>query len=214
MSRHRTARAAGLAAAAILLGGAAAVTAAPALATSSDWTTLTASGSGEQEVPAGSGEAGATTVGSFQLNRDGDLTYTVTVSGNSEEITAGHIHRGAAGVNGDVVVELDPAAINAGETATTTVDPEVAGRILDNPGNYYLNLHSPSFAPPTGVARGQLAAAAEAPEMIQTGTGGQAAERSAGPAELAVLALAVAGAFAVVVRAALALHRRHAHAES
>jgi hypothetical protein len=207
MSRQHTARIAGLAAA-VVLGGAAALTATPASATSSDWTTLTASGSGEEEVPAGSGEAGATVVGSFQLNTAGDLTYTVTVDGNSEEITAGHIHLGAAGVNGDVVVELDPAAINAGDTATTTIDPAVAGRILDNPENYYLNVHSASFAPPAGVARGQLVASAEAPEMIQTGTGGQAAERDAGPAGLAVLVLALAGASVVVVRATLAMRRR------
>jgi hypothetical protein len=142
----------------------------------SDWVTLSASGSGEEEVPDGSGEDGAKVTGSFQINTDGELNYTITVTGNSETITAGHIHKGAKGENGDVVVELDNDAINDGESATVEIDQALAERIIDNPENWYLNVHSDSFQPPSGVARGQLTGKPDAPDVINTGTGGQAAD--------------------------------------
>jgi len=142
----------------------------------SDWVTLSVSGSGEEEVPAGSGEDGARVTGSFQLNTDGELNYTITVTGNSETITAGHIHRGAKGENGDVVVELDADAINDGDSATVEIAPDLAERIINNPGNWYLNIHSESFEPPSGVARGQLTGDPDTPRVINTGTGGQAAQ--------------------------------------
>jgi hypothetical protein len=133
-----------------------------------DWVTLSVSGSGEQEVPAGSGEDGARVTGSFQLNTDGELNYTITVSGNSEPITAGHIHRGAEGENGDVVVELDADAINDGDSATVEIEPDLAARIINNPANWYLNIHSESFEPPSGVARGQLTGDPKTPRVINT----------------------------------------------
>lgn len=135
-------------------------------------TTLSATGTGAKEIPSGSGEAGAAVTGSFQLTTAGALTYTVTVRGNAEPVTMGHLHRGAAGANGDVVVPLDAAAINAGGTATTTINPALAAEIVANPAGFYLNIHSASHAPPTGNARGQLSATSATPGSINTGTGG------------------------------------------
>lgn len=148
-----------------------------------EWFTFSVTGSGEQEVPAGSGEEGASLVASISLTADGDMTYTVTVTGNSEEITSAHIHRGAKGENGDVVVELDPAAVNDGTAAQVKIEPDLAQRIIDNPGNWYVNAHSDSFQPPSGVARGQLVGEddAEKPDVINTGTGGQLADGRTGP---------------------------------
>lgn len=171
------------------------------------WVTLSASGSGDDEVPSGSGEKGTKITGSFQLKATGELNYTVTVTGNSETITAGHIHKGAAGANGDVVIPLDEAAINDGTSATTQVDPAVAERIIANPQNYYLNAHSPSWEPPTGVARGQLTGDAEQPNKIDTGNGGQAA--AADDAASTGVALAGAGVLlAGAVGGAVAVRRR------
>jgi CHRD domain len=142
----------------------------------SEWVTLSASGSGEEEVPAGSGEDGAKVTGSFQISAEGEFNYTVSVTGNSEEITAGHIHRGAKGENGDVVIELDADAINDGKSGTVEIEQDLAKRIIDNPGNWYVNVHSESFEPPSGVARGQLTGDPDKPDVINTGTGGQAAD--------------------------------------
>jgi hypothetical protein len=168
-----------------------------------DWVTLSASGSGDEEVPAGSGDDGATLTGSFQLSSEGELNYTVTVSGNSETITAAHIHRGAAGENGDVVVELDADAINDGESATVQIEKDLAERIINNPENWYINTHSKSFEPPSGVARGQLTADADEPNVINTGTGGQAADDgwAAGAVTvLGALVLVASGGTLIVAR--------------
>lgn len=64
--------------------------------------------SGSEEVPPadtrGQGQA------IFQLSKDGtELTYKL-IAANIENITQAHIHCGAAGVNGPVVVFLYPAA--------------------------------------------------------------------------------------------------------
>ncbi len=72
--------------------------------------------------------------------------------------TLGHVHRGAAGENGDVAVELFPSEVPSSVFAVSgTVhqqDPEVIDRINAEPGNYYLNLHTGEF--PDGAVRGQL----------------------------------------------------------
>jgi hypothetical protein len=170
-----------------------------------EWVTLSASGSGEEEVPAGSGEDGAKVTGSFQISAEGEFNYTVSVTGNSEEITAGHIHRGAEGENGDVVIELDADAINDGTSASVEIDQALAERIINNPGNWYVNVHSESFEPPSGVARGQLTGDPDEPDVINTGTGGQAADNwSTG------WTVAVSGALALLSGGALFMARRRA----
>jgi len=170
--------------------------------TSSDAVTLSASGTGANEVPAGSGEAGASVTGSFQLTPAGAMTYTIKITGNAEPVTAGHIHRGAAGVNGDVVVPFDAVPINGGTSATVQVDPAIAAEIIANPAGFYLNTHSASFAPPSGNARAQLATSSGAPGSIDTGTGGQAAQDSDAAAWVGAggAVLLAVGAVAVVRR--------------
>ena len=107
--------------------------------------------------PNGSGEA-------YVFGIDGDaktLCYVLTVEGLSGA-TAAHIHEGAAGTNGPVVVNLAaPADGNAadclteGETGKFVGDQTVA-EILANPAGYYVNVHNPEF--PGGAIRGQLEA--------------------------------------------------------
>jgi len=196
-----------VAATGLLTGGALLCAGAPALASASQAVSLSATGSGADEVPPGSGQEGASVTGSFQLTPAGALTYTVKVSGNTEPVGAGHIHRGAEGQNGDVVVPLDTAAITAGTSATTQVDPALAAEIIANPGGFYLNTHSASFAPPTGVARAQLVGgSAAAPGSIETGSGGQAAEQGGAAGVAAGAALLTAGTAGAV----LAVRRRRA----
>jgi len=77
-------------------------------------------------------------------------------------INAAHIHPGAAGVNGGVLVSTGLAAgtvvlANGSGTFTSpavTVLPEVAQQIIKTPDAYYFNVHS--AINPGGVARGQL----------------------------------------------------------
>jgi hypothetical protein len=64
-----------------------------------------------------------------------------------------HIHRGAAGVAGPVVVPLDPPA-GGKSTGCPTVAKEVADEIMANPSNFYVNVHTAEH--PAGAIRGQL----------------------------------------------------------
>ncbi len=160
----------------------------PALA---DQVRVTGSGSGAEEAP-DPGEDGATIEADMTIDTEsGAITYTVTLAGNSEDAAAAHIHRAPAGEAGDVVVPLDPAAINAGEEATATAEPDLAAEIAASPGEFYVNVHSESF--PGGFARAQLEAAS--PTSVPTGDGSSASNL---PTVIGVgLVLAGAGAVAV-----------------
>jgi hypothetical protein len=69
--------------------------------------------------------------------------------------SAGHIHRGATGVNGPIIVEFEKTAANAQSFATANLATitDADALLLLNKG-LYLNAHSPGF--PTGETRGQL----------------------------------------------------------
>jgi hypothetical protein len=77
-------------------------------------------------------------------------------------INAAHIHPGAAGVNGGVLVSTGLAGgqvvlANGSGTFTSpavSVLPAVAQQIINTPEAYYFNVHS--TINPGGVARGQL----------------------------------------------------------
>lgn len=64
---------------------------------------------------------------------------------------ASHIHVGAAGVAGAVVVPLGASFARSG--CTTTTKP-VIDAIIANPKGYYVNVHNASY--PNGAIRGQL----------------------------------------------------------
>jgi hypothetical protein len=91
-------------------------------------------------------------------------TFAVNLTGfpANTPINAAHIHPGAAGVNGGVLVSTGLAAgqfvlANGSGTYTSpavTVLPEVARQIINTPEAYYFNVHS--TLNPGGVARGQL----------------------------------------------------------
>jgi PKD repeat protein len=70
--------------------------------------------------------------------------------------TAAHIHTGAAGVNGNVLVGLSPTFTNGQATGTVPVDAVTLAAIQANPDLYYVNIHNGDF--PGGAIRGQLAA--------------------------------------------------------
>lgn len=80
-------------------------------------------------------------------------------------VTGAHIHTGGAGVNGGIVVNTgltaaEPLVLSDGSATLNvigiSVTPAVAQGIVDNPGAWYFNVHSPLN--PGGLARGQLEA--------------------------------------------------------
>ena len=98
---------------------------------------------------------------------DGSGTATITVNPGQEEVcwtieaegiqlpaTGAHIHEGAVGEAGDVVVPLTPPDERGFSSGCAEVSREVALDILKNPENYYINVHTTDF--PNGAIRGQL----------------------------------------------------------
>ena len=91
-------------------------------------------------------------------------TFVVDLTGfpANTPINIAHIHPGASGVNGPVLVNTGLAAgqlvLTNGSGSFTrgpvTVTPEVAQQIINTPEAYYFNVHS--TINPGGVARGQL----------------------------------------------------------
>jgi hypothetical protein len=68
-----------------------------------------------------------------------------------------HIHTGAAGVAGPVLVPLDVDGFEGTSTGCATAQDAAALQgIIDNPAGFYVNLHTSDFQ--AGAIRGQLAA--------------------------------------------------------
>lgn len=176
-------------AAPVLLAGGLFLSAGPALAATSS-SSATLSGSAEVGKP---GDAKAT--GSASVTADpasGQVCATVT--GDIKGAVAMHIHKGAAGANGPVVVPLDAKKINAGKACVTAKG--VAAQLAADPSGFYVNIHTPTH--PDGAIRGQLAAAASAPVSatptgVAAGSGGQAGTGSGSDLMLILVVAAGAG---------------------
>ncbi len=91
---------------------------------------------------------------------DGSGTAVVTVNAGTrtvcwwievtgvDAIVAAHIHTGAAGVPGGVLVPLSPTS------GCTTVTRDIALDLIRDPASYYVNVHNATY--PGGALRGQL----------------------------------------------------------
>jgi hypothetical protein len=111
---------------------------------------------GSQEVPprAVPGFGNATVM--FDATRE-NVAVTITVSDLGAPINNFHIHEAPAGSNGPVVIDLiglGGTFSNGTMTGTFPVAPAVAQRMLQNPRNFYVNVHTTQFPP--GAVRGQL----------------------------------------------------------
>jgi hypothetical protein len=149
----------------------------PSPSPSTSATRFTAVLSPANEVPAiiGAEAAGSGTATiTLNLTKDvyGSVTaatadFSVTVIGFPEgtALTAAHIHSGAAGTNGNVLINtgLTPGEAvfaTGGGTFTKSgisITVDQANAIMANPSGFYFNIHTTDN--PNGVARGQLAPA-------------------------------------------------------
>lgn len=76
------------------------------------------------------------------------IDWQFSVANLTLPLTGAHIHQGAAGTNGPVVVNF-----NAQLSGIGLVDPDLVN-VLANPKGFYVNLHNADF--PGGAIRGQL----------------------------------------------------------
>jgi hypothetical protein len=104
---------------------------------------------GAQEVPPVM--TSATGVGSIMVGPDGSLSGTITTTG--VEATMAHIHEGAMGQNGPVIVPFTKTSDNVWSAPAGAKLSDAQLQSLKS-GNLYLNVHSATNKP--GEIRAQL----------------------------------------------------------
>ena len=117
-------------------------------------TRLSASLTGAAEVPTPGDPDGT---GTATVNLDvtkGEVCYEVSAQ-KIDRPTGMHIHEGAAGKSGEVVVPLTtPTASDTTTRGCANADRALMARMVATPGNFYVNVHSATY--PQGAVRGQL----------------------------------------------------------
>jgi hypothetical protein len=113
---------------------------------------------GSEEAP-GPGDPNATGFATLRLNQGtGTVCSDISWANVDGEVFAAHIHVGAAGSAGPVVVTLFTGSFSGTDSfsgCTEGVDRELIKAIRKNPTAYYVNVHSrPDFL--GGAIRGQL----------------------------------------------------------
>jgi hypothetical protein len=115
---------------------------------------LTATLIGAAEVP-GPGDPDA--VGSAAVTLDpttGLECYALHVVNIATPATAAHIHDGAVGIAGPIVIPLTAPTGGDASGCAQGVEPSLIRRLMDTPAAFYVNVHNPDY--PEGAARGQL----------------------------------------------------------
>ena len=110
---------------------------------------------GAAEVPAGDLDGSGTATISVNPGRE-EVCWEIVAMGIELPATAAHIHVGPPGTAppNNVVVTLSAPDASGFSSGCTTVDGDLALDILQNPEDYYINVHNDPF--PSGAIRGQL----------------------------------------------------------
>ncbi len=127
---------------------------------------------GRDEVPPNDSKARGNAT--FALSPDGTELHFRLIAANINNVIASHIHIGAPGVDGPIVVPLfGPAAPGGGRfsgvLATGTItEKDLKGELSGHPlsdliremqaGNAYVNIHTNDGVPPPGTGPGDLPA--------------------------------------------------------
>jgi hypothetical protein len=82
------------------------------------------------------------------------ICFVIIVEDIKLPATAAHIHRGAAGINGPIVVDLRPPNAAGLSTGCTHVPRKLIVSIMQHSVNYYVNVYNKPY--PEGAVRGQL----------------------------------------------------------
>ena len=105
---------------------------------------------GNQSPPTESDGSGTALV---TLNQGrGEVCWDISVSDLTSPVILAHIHSGAAGTNGPVVVDFNEP-VN-GLNGCVHADEALIKTIRQDPADYYVNVHTTTF--PGGEVRGQL----------------------------------------------------------
>jgi CHRD domain-containing protein len=103
----------------------------------------------------GTSEPNATGTAVIRILKDtSTVCYRLHAANVTLPTVAAHIHRGAAGTNGPVVVPFTAPAADGNSSGCTASTPAIVDDILANPAGYYVNVHTTEH--PAGAIRSQL----------------------------------------------------------
>jgi hypothetical protein len=103
----------------------------------------------------GTSEPNATGTAVLRIRSDiNQVCYRLHAANVTLPTIAAHIHKGAAGVNGPVVVPFSAPAANGESSGCTASTAAIVGDILANRSGYYVNVHTKEH--PAGAIRSQL----------------------------------------------------------
>lgn len=103
----------------------------------------------------GTSEPNATGTTVIRIRKDaGMVCYRLHAANVTLPTVAAHIHRGAAGANGPVVVPFTAPGADGNSSGCATADPALIDEIIGNPAGFYVNVHTTEH--PAGAIRAQL----------------------------------------------------------
>ena len=82
-----------------------------------------------------------------------EVCWNLSVQNLQGTVTQAHIHRAPVGKAGPIVLYVSPRTSGSSQ-GCKGVGPPLARGIVNNPGAYYVNVHTSKF--PDGEIRGQL----------------------------------------------------------
>ena len=104
----------------------------------------------------GEGDPDGTGTAAITIDPDtGEVCWELSVE-NIADSTASHIHVGAEGESGDVVVPLDVDGFSGSSVGCVDASDADLDAIIADPAGFYVNIHTEDY--PGGAIRGQLAA--------------------------------------------------------
>lgn len=103
----------------------------------------------------GTSEPNATGTAVVRIRQDAGLVcYRLHAANVTLPTIAAHIHHGAAGVNGPVVVPFTAPGADGNSSGCTAASAALISDIIANPAGYYVNVHTKEH--PGGAIRSQL----------------------------------------------------------
>jgi hypothetical protein len=108
---------------------------------------------GTQSVPSNASTARGVFNGTFDASTN-QISVNIVYNGLASNATAGHIHSGAVGTNGPVIVPFGGFPATTSGTYTNTLALPAAQVANLMAGNTYINIHNATF--PGGEIRGQI----------------------------------------------------------
>jgi Cu/Zn superoxide dismutase len=108
---------------------------------------------GETESPAG--DPVGTGTATVRVRRgQGQVCFTLGAENIALPAAGAHIHRGGAGENGGIVVQLRAPGASGRSSGCVAAARGLVARLLSSPDAYYVNVHTTEF--PGGAIRAQL----------------------------------------------------------